>query len=414
MLFPSLFQTSCSSGGGSDTSLLPLLSLLVNNRVTILLKGTYATDDPLGFSEINNNQIFQDGDDPSLITTDLPAYDQLPIYVDVGEVRLSTKSFLSDLTEIQSQTDSEDFWHVVTTERQVYCSQFYSWDSQFDTCMNQGGIVKYQQFMDGTGAEYPGTDPGPGTYLHAGIYFRAIVTGYSRTSTEVKQTEFDNIDVNGASIIPRVNYNPGSTTEAKQFLLPQFFPLHHKVQFGQLGSTTLDSSQSPYVLEVRANLKENLMLHTFENADLQRQTIVAFSDWRKDHAGQYDMGGNVLSRARFYNPTLVSDLRISGGTSSVKHYYAVYYSTECQDLSGVVYCDKNTEQLPLAAVPVRDGNNNRIKNLMPGDYVLQCRTDTVYDGYPETVLSEIPFTITADPGVFDINCACGSSSTTGC
>ena len=69
--------------------------------------------------------------------------------------------------------------------------------------------------------------------------------------------------------------------------------------------------------------------------------------------------------------------------------------------------------LPLAATPVRNGGDNVMTELGPGQYVLQCRYDAVHDGYPEEVLSEIRFDLPLNTDI-SIACACGSSTTTGC
>lgn len=416
----SLFSTSCQrQNSGNSSMALAVLSLLVNNRMVVLLKGTYASNDPLSFSEINSGKLFVDSDESANIdSASLPSYSKLPIYIDIGEIRLSTKEFLGDLGSINNQTDSENFWDVLSTERQVYCSRIYdsyNYNPDFDTCLETNGLFNYTLFMNGEGAQYPSRDVGPGTYLHAGVFMRSLVTGYSTVDGQVVQAEFDNNDINGANILPRVNYNPGTTSIEKSLLVPQFFPLHHKVEYGQQTTMFVDDSLAPLVVEIRFNIKENLMAHRFLNAENKNQTVITFSDWRKNHTGedQSDMGGNVLTRARIYNPSTSSDLRITGGSGSIRHYYAVYVANECVDYNGAVYCDKNTEELPVAAVPVRDGKNI-IKNLGPNHYVLQCVYDEVQDGFPEKLLGEVQFDVSADPGIIDVDCACGSSSSTGC
>ncbi len=406
-----ILTSSCSNMGKNDLS---ILSLLINNRIMVLLKGTYASDDPLSFAEINNNQLFIDSD-LNINSSNLPAYSNLPIYLDIGELRLSTKEFLSDLSTISNQSDSEKFWDVLSTERQVYCSNLYTIDPRFDSCLDTGGLINYQEFMNGNGAVYPSRDVGPGTYLHAGVFMRGLVTGYSVTDSGPVIAQFDNNEVPGENILPLVNYNPGTTTFEKELYVPQFFPLHHKVEFGQQTSMIIDDGAEPLVVEIRFNLKENLMAHRFLNSANEYQTVVTFSDWRKDHLDvtQRDQGGNVLTRSRVYNPALVSDLVISGGTGSNRYYYAIYIANECVDFNQATYCNKNTEVLPLAATPVRDGEN-RIKNLMPNSYVLQCLYDNVQDGYPEQLLGEIPVEVTPGAGIVNVACACGASTTTGC
>ncbi len=402
---------SCNKSNGTDNSAyLPLLSLLVNKRLTVILKGTYATDRPLDFTEINNNSLFIN---PSVFPEDnvsVPSLSDLKILLDLGEIRLSSKPY--PLLAVNDAEKAEEFWDIVSTERQVYCSHLYAIDNKYDTCWDSGGLWNFQSYMNGDGAVYPSRDPGPAAYLHAGIFMRGVVTGFNRINGLPELTTFDNNEVYGTQIMPYVNYNPGSTIADKEFQTPQFFPLHHQAEFGQHGLMNLNTGNHYAVLEIRSNIKENLMLHSVTTAAGKKITLVAFSDWNKPHANEPDIGGNVKTRGRIFYPDITRDLVIDGGTKSNRHYYAVYYSHECFDGTSKS-CDKE-KMLPYAATPVRAGNDNRLKNLMPGEYFLQCRYDEKYDGWPEKVLSEIKINIGAGPGVEKIACACGHSETEGC
>ena len=70
----------------TNRTVLPVLSTLFNNRMLLLLKGTYASDNPLEYSELNNGtgQLYVDasGDylDPAMDTVGLPSVENLPIY----------------------------------------------------------------------------------------------------------------------------------------------------------------------------------------------------------------------------------------------------------------------------------------------------------------------------------------------
>lgn len=378
----------------------PLLSYLVNQRMTLVLKGTYATDSPLSCSQINNGALFQDPDDV-LNTSGLPNYCNLPVYIDIGEVRLSTRNPFDPLISIRNNDDAVKFWDVVTADRQVYCSHLYALDPDNDSCRDTGGLAWYREFMNGNGAIYPARDVGPGIYLHAGIFVRAIATGYSRDDDTVDVDRFDNNEIFGRNVLQNVNYDPGIDVASKQVLVPQFFPLHHLVQPGQ-ESMVVDNSYAPLVLEIRSNLLENMMVHSYVNGAGRDQTVVAFSDARRDHNDEFDMGGNVLTRARMYYPELSRDVIVSGGVENtpIRHYYALYYINE----------EKKEDQLPVAATPVRNGSN-RLRDLMPGAYVLQCRYDCKHDGYPEEILSETQFYLGANNFFdHDISVSCGATT----
>ena len=401
-------------GCGSGDDGIGLVSRLSNNRMKLILKGTYASDRPLEFWEINNNQLFRDADD-TLDLSGVPTYTGLPIFIDIGEVRLSTKAIFQGLESITNNEDSADFWDVFSTKRQVYCSQPYATDFDNDACFQTGGFINYQEFMNGRGAVFPSRDVGPGTYTHAGIFIRQLVTGYSRAGGALVEARFDNNKILDAqNVAPLMNYDAGTDAVQQQVLAPQFFPLHHAVQWGQQPYMHVDNSFFPLIVEIRFNLKENLMLHSFVDNNGLSRTVVAASDWRKGHALQLEMGGNILTRARMFYSDFVRDLRISGGTSTTRHYYAIYIQNECIDSNGAVACNVE-DQLPLAATPVRNGNDNTLANLSPGFYRLQCRYDENNDGYPEKVLGTVDFTFAQGPGAeIQIACNCGQSTTVGC
>ena len=415
----SLVLADCNGDDG-----VGLLSSLFNQRMTVILKGTYATDRPLSRSQINGNRLFVDTDDLTsglkhkvdtacAVYVDpncLPAYDELPIWLDIGELRLSSRSPLSDLSEIQSEEDAKKFWDTLSAERQVYCSVPY--EAGFDNaCVKTGGLINFQEFINGRGAVYPSRDVPSSVFLHSGIYVRAIAFGYGSFNGQVTQDRFDNRDILGTSVVNVLQYDPNIDDLSQQLLPPQWFPLHHKVVFGQEATLALDYGEYPAVLEMRFNLLENLMVHSFVNTSLnQDQILVAASDWRKAHDDSttdrgFNMGGNVLARSRIFYPNLTNTLFINGGSASTRHYYAVYVLNE----------EKTEDNLPLAATPVRNGGDNELKYLMQGAYILQCRYDCNNDGYPELVLSTSSgFVLGTGPGVATINhpCGCGIDAAT--
>jgi len=124
----------------------PLLSLLFNNKITVILKGTYASDRPLDFSEINNNQIFIDNNNTStteiINSSSVPSYSDLAIFLDIGEIRVSTKAPLSNLSNITNQKDSEDFWDVLAPTRQVYCNKIYNTNTELNSCLKNNGFFE--------------------------------------------------------------------------------------------------------------------------------------------------------------------------------------------------------------------------------------------------------------------------------
>ncbi|MCE9499468.1 MAG: hypothetical protein K8R21_03050 [Leptospira sp.] len=381
----------------------------------LLLKGTYATDEPLAFDEYSNGsgQLYQDDsgsgtNDPAFDLTNLPAAKDLPIFIDIGEIRISTQyqKGIASLTQIKDAKDSKRFWDFIAPERQVYCTlpPYSAGDS---TC-RKTGLSKMDDFLSGKGAVYPSNGPTSETYgdsaqqndatrngvtngtqyYYTGVYLRSILTGFGRENGgTIINTFFDNTQIfgGGVNIVPRNNFNPGTDDATKTTAVPQLFPLFYSVQAGQ-SDMTIRPGSDPYILEIRTNFKENLMVHSYVTPLGYVDTLVGFSDWNKTHNGEPDMGGNLLTRSRIIYPEFASSLEISGGTKSIPHYYAVYRKDE-QDFFG---------QLPLVSSPVKQGVT-KIKYIHEGQYRLQCRGDiTRVDGNPETIVRETFFTISPE------------------
>ncbi|MDZ4725368.1 MAG: hypothetical protein SH817_04385 [Leptospira sp.] len=391
---------------GHETN-LPVLSTLFNNRMLLLLKGTYSTDSPLDFSEYNNGSgsLYVDsqepGNDPTMSLINIPTAGTLPIYVDIGEIRISSKfeKGFNNLTQIRDSLDSTKFWDFIAPNRQVYCTNPYSLDN--DTCQANGGLAKMIDFFNGTGAHYPSNDPSAKTeggdyglnafgrnYYYSGIYFRSLVTGFANDAgVPVTTTRFDNriIPGSGLNIVPRNNYNPGTSSLAKNSIVPKMFPVLYS-QSGTQADMEIREGFDPYILEVRVNLKENLMLHSYLSARAQVITYVGVSDIFFDHKGEGDAGGNLLSRSRVIYPEIASSLVITGGSGSLLHHYAVFRASETELI--------NT--LPLAATPAR--TSAKIKYLNPGLYKLVCMSDaSKVDGFPDTVVRETTFSVPEVP-----------------
>ncbi|WCL50044.1 LIC11270 family surface protein [Leptospira sp. GIMC2001] len=399
-----------------DITSAPVLSTLFNNRMLLLVKGTYASDNPISFQDYNGgtgalylDNIGEGGDaDHQLI--DLPSAANLPIYIDLGEIRISSQfdKGINELTQIRNPIDSQEFWDFIATERQVFCTIPYTLEN--DTCQKQNGLFRMQQFFDGTGAQFPSNDPtaetiscsdpkyfnecaglqlGPEAtfgrqYFYTGIYFRSFVTGWGvqNGALLLDQARFDNRRVTGVNIVPRNNYIPGTSDIAKQDIVPKMFPQLYSVQGGQR-DMQIRGGFDPYILEIRMNIKENLMVHTFQRpGNPIKQTLVGFSDALSAHKNEPDIGGNMISRSRIIYPETAASLSISGGQGDLRYYYAIFHSDEINII----------RQIPLAATPARQ--NASIKYINNGKYKLYCVADLErVDGFPDTIIRETEFVI---------------------
>ncbi|TGL85155.1 hypothetical protein EHQ68_18120 [Leptospira congkakensis] len=395
-----------------DETKLPVISTLFNNRMLLLLKGTYATDYPLDWSELNNGtgDLYVDdqgeGLDPGMTLVNQPKAGNMPIYLDIGEVRISSKFVkgLNELTQIRDTVDSNKFWDYIAPNRQVFCTVTYSFDN--NTCVENNGILKAYDFFNGIGAQFTSNDPSSETigwlesagsgqpwfgrqYYYAGIYFRSLMTGYALDAGVPISGRFDNRPIiNALNIVPRNNYIAGTTSAAKSSIVPKMFP----ALYSQLPTQAIQSDMQirdgfdPYILEVRINLKENLMLHSYLTSRSTVVTYVGVSDIFFDHKGEGDAGGNILTRARVIYPETASSITISGGGNSLLHYYGIFRFHENEFIN----------VLPLAATPAKQ--DAKIKYLNPGTYRAVCLGDlTKRDGYPDTVVRETTFTIPEYP-----------------
>ncbi|TGM66989.1 LIC11270 family surface protein [Leptospira meyeri] len=392
-----------------EESKLPVISTLFNHRMLLLLKGTYATDNPLDWAELNNGtgNLYVDaqgeGLDPTMTLVNQPKAGNVPIFLDIGEVRISSKYLkgLNELTQIRDTVDSNKFWDYIAPNRQVFCTVTYSFDN--NTCTESNGILKASDFFNGIGAQFPSNDPSSQTeswesalitgqpwlgrqYYYAAIYFRSLVTGYALDAAIPVTGRFDNRPiVNGLNIVPRNNYVAGTTSAAKSSIVPKMFPALY-TQLPTQADMQIRDGFDPYILEVRINLKENLMLHSYLTSRSTVVTYVGVSDIFFDHKGEGDAGGNILTRARVIYPETASSLTISGGGNSLLHYYGIFRSQETEFIN----------VLPLAATPAKQGA--KIKYLNPGTYKAVCLGDlTKQDGYPDTVVRETTFNIPEYP-----------------
>lgn len=401
-LFP---LTGCRKHGKKDG----LLSLLFNQHIIVFLKGTYATDYPLDWAEINNDTLFIDtttGGAETIDTTNVPSYSNLPMFLDIGEIRLSTKSYFdTSLYDINTATKADKFWDNLAPTRQVYCRNF---SLKYDrSCEELGGFTLFNDLFNGQGAVYPSRDVGAGGYQHAGVFVRSFFTGYARyQGADYTKDEYQ---LPGYRASFQVAYDPTADAATIAALPSQLFPLHHVTYPGMQNSMYITGVYLPVGIEVRFNIKENLMVHSFPANNLPL-TFVGSSDWRRGHNYEVYEGGNILARARIFYPDFTRMVRVSGGTKNVRYYYAIYYQAECVDPAGNSTCDPNVDLLPLAATPVRSGNDNVMKDLMPGSYILQCRYDNVRDGYPEQIQSQKLFELPQGVGEFNIACSCGDGT----
>lgn len=242
-----LLQVSCSNN--------PVVSELTNDRMTIVLKSTYASGTDYGwynfhesdsYADTTNVITFSDGGLPS-------AYADAKFYIDFAELRLATG------TGKPSGTLPEDYWEYPAQKRLLFCSDNTAlFSRELLTCKSQNGTSQLSSLFD-TGITLVSEDIKSGTYPHLGLFFRKLVTYpakvYSNaTYSSERTTTFDNRQLLGLDVEPYYQQSPGSTST-----VPLLFPLELTNLNLQIPGTN-----KPFVLEVRVLLKNAIMKHVIK------------------------------------------------------------------------------------------------------------------------------------------------------
>jgi hypothetical protein len=405
----------------------PILSDLVNDRIQLLFKGTYESNDSYEW----NTNLYEDD---SLSTIPSPLTDTVPfsdvnMYLDIAEIRLSTGTGMSE------DTDPEEYWTYFSRDREVFCSSYLNYAGKEllscnpdDSADVPAGEQNYQDFFQ-DGFTYPASDVPSDTYKHLGIYFRKFIIGpsllydsnYANPSTLA--ATFDNRVVYGTDLMASIlNYASTDTDEEDPLMAP--------LERTDLSLVIPDGNDS-YVLEVRVFIKNLLMNHYIESGNyldsadtsIAPMTFVGPSDWNTNHAATDDstafhMGGQLIFTARVYDPENVGTIRVTSDAESIpayKSYYAVLPA------GGTFLDDDGIDVLPYAATSrVHDGVSpyDQISNLPAGDYDFYKTCDSNYrttsglvsgqDGFPETkVLCSSSVTVIAGENTdISLTCTC--------
>jgi hypothetical protein len=240
-------QVSCSNN--------PVISELTNDRMTIILKSTYASGTDYGWYNFHESDSYSDT--TSLITFSdggLPAgYADAKFYFDFAELRLATG------TGKPSGTLPEDYWEYPAQKRLLFCSDNIAlFSRELLTCKDQKGSDQLASLFD-SGITLASEDIKSGNYPHLGMFFRKLVTYpakiYSNaTYSAERTTTFDNRQILGLDVEPYYQQTPGSIST-----IPLLFPLE-RTDF----NLQIPTTNKAYVLEVRVLLKNAIMKHVIK------------------------------------------------------------------------------------------------------------------------------------------------------
>ncbi|MES0489345.1 MAG: hypothetical protein ABUK01_05090 [Leptospirales bacterium] len=382
----------------------PVISDFGNDRVTLVLKGTYESNTPYGWdTNLNTSESIFTGYAGEVFDTQEASAD-IGFYIDIANIRIGRKN------AVPAGTSDLDYWELFAENRVVLC------DSNTDVignnlvnCAYGNGTYKLNQFFK-EGFEYPVEDIPAGRYQHIGVYFRKFITfpavlyDSSYNEQEVLTSIFDNRTVYGYDLNSQLlQYANSDSGEDNPLMIP--------LEATNLNLKVTDS-YVPYVIEIRIFIKNQMMKHVIKygtNTSAEKPlTFIGPADWRTDHAysgrvSGFHLGKHLLMTARLYEPDNVGSLYIT--EASVPSGTATEYYTIVK--SGNTLTAKT---LPYAATQIIDvggaSGEGTITNLPPGNYKLYKTCDAFYrdstgeiagnDGFPESIddLSGVTVTIT--------------------
>jgi len=269
--------------GCGDT---PVFTELSGNRLKVVIKGTFETEDVSHFTAMNGQDpnVSPVEDTNSVDDVTSGSHDVLPetFMLDIAEIRLDGKKFANYRTVIEASL--------------------------------AGGNTKASEpepFFNGDGVILRNDDPGDGTYNTVQLYIRKMVfdnamiyqsTGSTLTYEKPAEVIFHENDVNGFDFNQlQVNsYWDSLRLEASDTL--RIFPLEVPI----IGSLVYDKQNEETVLEIRLVIKNFVKKYEYDYYDegvFKVSHYYALSDWLRDvRAGENDIGRNIHAVARTYVP----------------------------------------------------------------------------------------------------------------
>lgn len=378
-----------------------VLSELVNQQITVIMKGTYESNSPYAWETGNvfNNDYVSSL--PSPLSNSI-SYSDLKLYLDIADLQVSKHNY-GKFSDFNGNIDFLEF----VNDRELLCPIYTTYQNKtFTLCQANNGIQRHIDFFN-EGLTLKANDLRSGDYKSVAFFLRRIVTHPSflydgdnnlvnSSNSEGEITSFDNRTIRGSLISSyyqyAVNDNSGDTDD-------RFFPLFHSGFNFNVPETTEE-----YVLEFRIFIKNLLMKHVIEddsNATAKRRTVfVGISDWNINHDYSNDdkvnsadfyrkhskLGGNIIMGVRIYKPSTIGSVRFTAvpanSCGTGKAYIALLKAGE----------SLTTSTLPYAATQLTA--NTILTNIPEGSYSLFITQDKMLrnstglvsgqDGYPES------------------------------
>jgi len=285
LLLASLISLSC----GKE----PVFTEMSTNRLRIIIKGTFETEEPSNFISMNtqalNTAPFQDD---SVDEVEDGSNDAFPdkLMIDIAEIRLDDQK--------------------ISNYRQVFTIP----------------LDDSHPFFNGEGIELKTDDPGKGNYSRIKFYIRKMAFNNAMIykakgpgfdfddeaefvfhEKDTKGFDFNQLMVN--------SYWDGLREEANDLL--RVFPMKVPI----IGGLKYDRKNDETVIEVRFVIKNFIKKYEYDyydDGDYKLCHYYAPSDWLRDvKAGETDIGRNLHAVARAYIPGETASVTVNSATGYV-------------------------------------------------------------------------------------------------
>ncbi|HOO70408.1 MAG TPA: hypothetical protein PK926_01515 [Spirochaetota bacterium] len=276
-----------------------LFDEMSSNRLTILIKGTYASNaptEPWVWGSLDSEDI---KDSDSVVLCDEPAGD---------EVEMPTQ-YMIDIAEMKLNKDS--FSNYRTTKK--------------------FNLTDDDPFFDGTGVELNNDDPVHlKDYTYLRLYTRKMVFDQARiyeqgpagwTYKELAEVLFNEKDTKGFNINQLQKNTYYDSLRVESSYINRIYPIRVPI----IGGLTYNRNNDETVIEVRLMVKNYIKKFEYtdyEDDELQVVHYFGFSDWLRDvHQSENDIGGNIAAVARAYVPEIVGS--IAGSNAAGRNIFVI-------------------------------------------------------------------------------------------
>jgi hypothetical protein len=306
-----ILSISAAVGCGKN----PLVSDLTHNKLIVILKGTYESGAAQPWA-MPGADVRPDMEDDSVINVQMPGVDTLP------------GAFMLDISDMEL-LDAQGARHKFSINRQAHAMSINSND--------------LDPFFNGTGLILENDDVPDKYYLALFIIVRKMLfdgaVKYNPQAADPTllahpawnpQPFFDTFR---ELAVPGLNFNQLQThafydsLRLENFYINRVFPVVIGISGLPPIAILKKDSKLPYVLEVRIVIKNFIKKYEIQNADNGLSGYVHFyalSDWLHDvQAEEAELGGNLLSIARFYALGQTGQISGKNNRANAAHVIAV-------------------------------------------------------------------------------------------